>query len=547
MARWAPQILFLLAAFIVFAGQHGLDLLTVDDLREAEVAREMLETRDVVVPHLAGRPFVEKPPGYQIILAGSYLLAGMPSATAARFAAATFAFLSLMAVYVLGRRVSGPLAGGMAALVLATSVCFCRTAHTLLLDNALTAALAWAYTFAWFAFETPEGWAKHAWTAASLFAAGVAFLFKGFVGPAVYGAGLLCAAAASGRWRDLKPFFNPILLVAFLVPVGTWVIPFVLRAPPPLQREFFITNHFGRALHAYDSHSRPVYFYLVTLWVKFAPGSLLLPLAGVAAWKERRTPQGKPGIFLLAVAAGGLALLSFSRAKDDTYLLPIYPCLSCLVSAWAIREVDAWKGPAFGAITALCLGSILVTLATISWGSWVGGILGTPLAATLLVASSLPWLAHALRTRNPRQIGAITTGMVALTALLACVPPISSWYMIGKNPKPTLQLLLAAAGDRDLLLYRTEDRLRGGCGFFRNRTALEVTDPAELVGMLKNPRTVAVIVSTLSNQKELLAEAARAGVTLTEEMHVDWAGLKAVSLVRQSSADLPRRIQEGHP
>ena len=74
-------ILYLLASVIVILiGQAGRELLSPDDLREVEVAREMYVAGDYVIPHLAGLPFVEKPSGFQAVVAAVYNLIGGPSA-----------------------------------------------------------------------------------------------------------------------------------------------------------------------------------------------------------------------------------------------------------------------------------------------------------------------------------------------------------------------------------------------------------------------------------------------------------------------------------
>src|SRR5581483_5528343 len=139
---WPMASLLALSAAIILSGQVSTELVTMDDFREVEVAREMLRGGDYVVPHLAGRPFVEKPPGFPILLTLAFRLAGGPSVPAARLLTAAAALLSLAAAYRLAGRSGGRAAGAGAVLALASSPCFSRVAHTILLDNALVAATA---------------------------------------------------------------------------------------------------------------------------------------------------------------------------------------------------------------------------------------------------------------------------------------------------------------------------------------------------------------------------------------------------------------------
>jgi 4-amino-4-deoxy-L-arabinose transferase-like glycosyltransferase len=127
-------------------------------------------------------------------------------------------------------------------MLLALAPCFCRTAHGILLDNALTAAVAWTLLFTWMGLEAVDPRAKRgAYAAAGLFL-GFAFLVKGMVGPAIFGSGLITYLLLARRASELKHALQPLPLVAFLAPVALWVVPFLLQAPEPLVRDFSSTT-----------------------------------------------------------------------------------------------------------------------------------------------------------------------------------------------------------------------------------------------------------------------------------------------------------------
>jgi 4-amino-4-deoxy-L-arabinose transferase-like glycosyltransferase len=532
-------LLLALSFATVLAGQLSLELFTMDDLREVEVAREMIETGDYVIPHLAGRPFVEKPPGFQILLALTFKASGGPSIPVARILTASFALMTLAAVYLLGRKLAGPLGGALSTVVLASSVLFCRAAHVVLLDNALAASVAWALVFAWAAFEEEDVWKKRGWYALSAFWVGISFLFKGFVGPAILGVGFLSALGATRRWKELWHAFHPLAIGAFLAPVSLWLVPFLVRAPRELLTEFFINNHLGRALHAYDSRARPFSYYFVTLWSKFLPGCVLLPFAAWTAWKERAASHGKAAIYLLALSLGGFLFLSFPKAKDHVYLLPVYPALSVLVGTWAARGLDR-PGPAWPVALVFAGAALLLGLA-IGFGvhvapgwTWSGAVIS--LALALGVGLGI----RALRKGDRQKAAVAAAAFPALTAISCCMEPISTWYVQSRDPKPALLEIARVAGDRELLLYQPDDRLRGGCGFYRGRTALEILQAGQMVERLRDhPDALAVIPYKLNEHAELAAEAARLGVTLEEERYIPGVGLNIpVSLIRTKP---PRR------
>jgi 4-amino-4-deoxy-L-arabinose transferase len=525
----------LLAAVAVFAGQFTLDFLTMDDLREAEVAREILERGDFVIPHLAGLPFVEKPPGFQWLVALGYLATGGPSIVVARLVSAAFALLSLAAVYLLGRRLAGAAAGVVSAVALATSLCFLRTAYTVLLDNALTAAIAWALWLTWCAIDEGYDSRKRRFAAGALLLVGTSFLFKGFVGPAIYGAGLLAWVAATGRWAECRSFLRPLSLAAFLAPVLGWVVPFVLRAPPALLYEFFIANHFGRAAHAYLSHARPIWFYVVTIWVRFAPASVFLPFAAAASWRERKQAGGRGPFFLLCFAAGATALLSLSSAKDTVYLLPVYPALACLVGVWSVRMLEerrlasAWLVALAGGAAALAIALGTVFAAVLDGPSATVGI-----AAATLVGGISSLVVH-LRRGDARTAGWAAACMVAMAGILSVTGPLSAWYAAQKSPRPTLRAIVDATAGSEIVLFRPEDRLRGGCGFYRGRTAQEINDADELIARLRlDPSLVVVVSNGLSfTETELKTAADRGGVVLEEFLRLDHPAMEPVGLVRR--------------
>jgi len=331
-------LLLIVSMCVILIGQAGRELLPPDDLREVEIAREMYEGGDYIIPHLAGLPFVEKPSGFPAVVATIFKVIGGPSAAAARFTAAAFALTSIAAVFLLGRQIVGVEGGAFAAAILALSQRFCRTAHEVLLDNALTAAVALTIIFTWIALESDIPRKKHLAYAAAGFFLGVSFLFKGFVGLAIFGSGFILYLIVSRRFGELRHIFRLLPIIAFLIPFLSWTVPFFLHAPPDLIREFFITNHLWRFISGYMSHQRPIYFYLINIWPDFAPGSILLPYAIWLAWKTRKEREGRAGIFLLSLFIGPLLVLSASSAKDSVYLLPVHPILALLV-AWSIVKL----------------------------------------------------------------------------------------------------------------------------------------------------------------------------------------------------------------
>lgn len=509
--RTRVALLLLASAIVILIGQIDRELLPPDDLREVEVAREMYEGGDYIVPHLGGLPFVEKPPGFPAVVATAYRIVGKPSAAPARFTAAAFALTSLTAVFLLGWRVLGIEGGAVAVALLSFSQRFCRTAHIVLLDNALTAGLAFTVLFTWIALEANEVRKKRlAYTAAG-FSLGVSFLIKGFVGPAIFGSGLVLYVVLSRRFAELRHILGPFPVIAFLVPVLSWVLPFLLQAPPNLLREFFITNHVDRFLVAYLSHDRAFYYYLLNIWPAFAPGSVLLPLSTWMAWKTRKEWDNRAGIFFLTLFIGPLVLLSTSLAKDSVYFLPVHPVLAMLV-AWSVAKGWTLSGRGIQILT-----WIIAAAAILTTGSMVGvtGIRGgstlSVVTASAVFALSVAGCVLSIRRNDLHWTAACIAGLFALGWSLWFTGPMKEAEVARCSIHPAMTEALSLVGDREIIVYQPHDGFpldgpHGELSFYRNRTAQKVRTAAVLINRLAENPNKTVALFYLINREALQPE-----------------------------------------
>src|SRR2546425_3366708 len=161
------RLLVLVAAVALAWNLSGYRLLDPDEGRNAEVAREMAQSHDYLVPHLDGLPYLDKPIVYFAASAGAMALLG-PTELAARLPAylATLATIALLVWFA--RRRWGEDAGWLAGLAYATMVLPLAYARAAIFDSALTLCTTAAILFFF------EGRAVAAWAAL-----GVATLTKG--------------------------------------------------------------------------------------------------------------------------------------------------------------------------------------------------------------------------------------------------------------------------------------------------------------------------------------------------------------------------------
>jgi 4-amino-4-deoxy-L-arabinose transferase-like glycosyltransferase len=539
-------LLLVLSGWVLVIGQLGHELLPPDDLREAEVAREMVETGDYIVPHVAGLPFVEKPPLFQIIVALVFRISGGASIAAARAVSVAFALASVAAVFLLGRRIAGARCGGLAAACLAFSERFCQEAHKVHLDNALTATVAFATLFAWTALEAVDSQAKSRAYAAAAFSLALAFLTKGLIGPALFGAGYLAYIANSGRQKELRYAFGLLPAAAFVAPVGLWLVLFVTNAKPDVIHEFFIDNQLGRFAHGYLSHVRPVYFYLLDIWSSFAPASMFLSFAIAAAWRKRRDAENLAGFFLLTMATMPILILSISQAKDIYYLLPIYPALALLVAWWCNSKLAAGEGSSVIGCTLVAAVVGLLAIAVLAATIVLHGESMMVAGASMLVACALGIRLLALRHRDRWSAAVGTATLTAIGWSVVYAGPLRAYEFREPGIRPYIEKILEVAKDRKIVLYRPSDLLRAGAGFYRNRTVPELRSPTDVINALKEDPQAFCLMRIIEAEEippELQQEADKLGVVLREDARVSANRGRSFVLLRAFRRNRPKTSQ----
>ncbi len=297
-----------------------------DESRYAEIAREMYQGGDLVVPYLQGEPYLDKPPLLYWLVTLSYHLCGI-HAWAARFVSAVAVHGTVLLVYGFGRRWVGERGAFRGALALALAPGFLGMGRLLLLDGLLT---FWTTLALGGGFEAIRGERlQRGWWFLAALACGLGILTKGPIAllllvPPLWLYRWLSGQRVPIRWRDVLVFL--LLVAAVSIP---WYVAICLRIPA-FAREFIWDHHIRRFLTPF-AHEHGVWFYGPVLFLGLLPGTLLIVpclrflLAGDRETTQQRTPE--LGFLLLS---GGWCLLFFtlSACKLPTYILPAFPPLA---------------------------------------------------------------------------------------------------------------------------------------------------------------------------------------------------------------------------
>lgn len=343
--RWLVLGLTLLNLFFLL-GHRGLN--EPDEGRYAEVAREMIERGDWLVPHFWYVPHLSKPPFTYWAVAGSLKVFGF-NEWAVRLPVALAGLSGILAAFCLGRRLAGERAGLWAAVILQTTGLYAVMSRQLTTDIFLAQFVAWAGYFLWRSLdELREGtarWRFLGWHLAGWAAMGLGFLCKGPVAVVIPLAGVVALVAY--RIRSVSLWAWLLLGLALGVAgCGAIAAPWFLlveRELPGALRYMLSTQVVGHAVGAVDNRTKSSLFFVAILAVGFLPWTALLGWL----WRRRHwrtlTESQRGGWLFLSVWAGfAFLMFSLGRAKLPAYILPIFPPLAALVAARFLAEPAAW-------------------------------------------------------------------------------------------------------------------------------------------------------------------------------------------------------------
>lgn len=365
LARWVDQqprraalacgpVLALLCWLSFFQGLGDLGLMDKTEALFVEVARQMLERGDWVVPWWNGEHFFDYPVwGYWMVglafrcfgLAAG--VARLPVALAAS-GVVVAAFLLLQALAPPAEPASRRLGRGLlAAGVLATSPGWIGWGRSSTTDMFLASAITLALFGFLLADRLPEAsrLGRVGRVLLPLFC-GIAVLAKGPVGLLLPGLVIVAFLLLRGGWRRwLRPARLLAMLALFLGVCLPWYGAAARAEGMAFVGGFLGFSNLQRFTSVLYDHPGPPWFYLPWLLLLLLPWSLYLPLAIAGALpqlRRRRLPaQPLPGplnpaepipLFLLLWLGLMVAFFSAAATKLPGYILPALPAASLLVA-----------------------------------------------------------------------------------------------------------------------------------------------------------------------------------------------------------------------
>ncbi len=365
--------LTVLCWFLFFRGLADRDLWSSHEARAAMDAQSVLDTRDALPRQFDGRPEVQKPPLYYWLVALVARVSGTAvDAQAVRLPAALAGLGGVVALYGFGMRRGRPLAGFVAAVMLATALHYTWLSRVGRIDMPLT----FTTTLALLAFYRAASQASTRRRLRPLIVAYLALaigvLLKGPVVGAlplgVAGAWLLVNRELPWPWR-VRAWLTLLhryglwwglpLAVGVVLPIYLWAN---ARTGGEFFRAFLWHHNIERGLGGSEVlRAHPWWFYLPHLAADFLPWSLLLPVAAWAFVRRRWWSEDAEARFGLVWLVTVTVLLSAARFKRADYLLPAFPgaalFLGCVAERWYQTATrPALLASCFAVAVAACVG-----------------------------------------------------------------------------------------------------------------------------------------------------------------------------------------------
>jgi 4-amino-4-deoxy-L-arabinose transferase-like glycosyltransferase len=447
--RWL-LLLLTVCTFFVLLGSRALN--EPDEGRYSEIAREMIQTGDWLVPHFWYLPHLDKPPVTYWLVAISVKLFGQ-NEWAVRLPIAVAGVSGVRAVFLLGCLLGGRRVGWWSLLILQSSLLYFVMARMLTTDIILTQFTAWSVYFFWRSWlclspETvsPQPGKFWSWHLAGWVAIALGFLTKGPIALAIPLVAL--ASLLVFRWKTFSPkkiMFGGLVggLMLFLILATPWFLAVARRVPRALDYMLFhqaVGHVLGTTIK--NRGGPPVYFFAI-LAVGLLPWTWLLGwLWRRAHWRGLAAPQ-KDGWLLLNVwAVFTFTLFSLTYSKLPAYILPLFPALAALLAfrffgktenGEFVRAPD-WVWQVCAATPMLLLIAVEFGLPPLfhvtlpSWMKWQA-----PVAA--LVAVGIAWRAKKWDVSTCAAVAA-SLGIFSMLAVAAEAPLFEENFKANQTLKP---------------------------------------------------------------------------------------------------------------
>ena len=351
--------MLVVSTIVAFAFQGSRHLYDPDEGRYTDVAHQMTDLGDWLVPRLdPERPHFTKPPLTYWTLAASFGAFGSDE-WAARLPNALAFIGTALLVLGLARRL-GLAAPAFAACAWATSWAPVLGMNVVTTDTLLTSFESLAvYGFVASGLVAADARPGAAGLRLMWLGFGLAFLTKG--PPGLLPLAAIVTFVAWRRRRALARLFDPIGLLVFAIVGLSWFVALIWHSPDLL--DYFIRHETVGRVASGEHHRNAGWLgWLEVYGPTLVLGSLpWLGLAIAARWRrassrpQSRAPHGETRRFLLFWLGLPLVVFVLARSRLPLYVLPLMVPAALLIAA----SLDEWATQARRACVAIAIAALV--------------------------------------------------------------------------------------------------------------------------------------------------------------------------------------------
>ena len=527
--------LLIAAAFMLFFRLGATDFWAPDEPRFAAVAEELRSfehgSTGLVVLHLNGAPYTQKPPLYYWMAALFGAVPGRVTELAARLPSALAGVGCIWLTLQFGTALTrSPVAGMISGAVLLTVFRFAHMARRAQLDIVLTFFVLLAL-YALFQLdrqvdlrrrrvENPNGaeGERSRWFYALHIALGLALLTKGPVALLPIPAFALYLAW-QGKLRNFRQVFPARSFAISLGPAVAWLALATAMAPSGFFDQAIVQNVFAR-FFSDTAHVRSFSYFFIHFPLEFLPWSLLWPWVGIQVWRTATRESisvGRNGTRLLIVWVGlCFAFFSLSAGKRGLYLLPTYPAVAILCGAaidkFLVRRNQlprvVWATLAGVAIAALGFGAFVWGNGGAALPSYPGFALPAAFGSILLVIATFSLAASLLlmaRRASPLvQLSAPLAGIYLLEVLVFAVAYPA--FDDEKSPRPISRAAAVLSESGSPIGVFDHPALAGGIAYYSGHPVVNLRSEQSLREFLDSGGRNIIVKQTKVDQVPRVAK-----------------------------------------
>jgi len=322
-------VLSALCLVLFFSLLGDAPLWDIDEGMHAATSKDMVLSGDWITPKMNGENFYDKTAFFNWLVALSFSAFGFTE-LAARLPAALLGLATVLATYMLGRRLFGARTGLLGGVVLATSPEFIVLSRAVVHDISLAFFFTAALYFFYKGFSDERRRRRHL----MLFYActGLAVLAKGPVGVLLPALIIFLFLLLRGRLDFIREMSLGWGTIVFLAVAAPWYVLISMKNSDYVSY-FFLHQNLGNFLSkAQSRHPRPFYYYVPALLGAMLPWSFLVPLALYRPLAGGLKKINDGSLFLVCWFAVIFLFFSAASSKLETYILPAFPALAILIS-----------------------------------------------------------------------------------------------------------------------------------------------------------------------------------------------------------------------